>query len=492
MVSRPVTWASSELAVILSVLRNGFSCKQSKDGKGLPVTRIETIADGTVNLSRVGYAIIPEESRLKYRLESGDILFSHINSLQHIGKAAIFRGDDELYHGMNLLLLRPVANLMSPDFVAHFLRTKDVRLYYQRECKRAINQVSLNTSDVGRLEIPIPPLPEQRRIVAKIESCFSKIDATERTLDKIESFLTKYQQSVLAKAFRGQVVPQNPNDESVSRLLERIRAESAKQQAGKKKQKDELPSVPEDKIPFGIPKSWEWVRLGDLLHFQNGHSFKASEWAKRGLPIIRIQNLNRNGGGEFNYFNGKPAEEWVVRGGDLLFAWSGSKGVSFGAHIWNGPTGVLNQHIFKVTPKCGVEKLYLFWLLRQFQSSIEDRAHGFKETFVHVKQSDLKRVIVPLPPSFEQKRIADALEAATSQIDCLSTTMKGVRENTVRLSNSVLSFAFSGCLATQDPSEGTGQELLDRILEERNRQDDNNETSAREPLKAGKRGGEKQ
>lgn len=98
-----------------------------------------------------------------------------------------------------------------------------------------------------------------------------------------------------------------------------------------------------------IPLEWETYKLGELAAFINGAAFKETDWVLEGLPIIRIQNLN--GSNEFNYFQGEIASKFKVAKEDLLFAWSGSRGTSFGPHLWEGAEGVLNQHIFRVEPK---------------------------------------------------------------------------------------------------------------------------------------------
>jgi type I restriction enzyme S subunit len=99
-------WQRVTLGQVSRFIRNGFSSRQNKLGKGYPVTRIETISNGSVNLNAVGYTEARIEQLEKYCLRKGDILFSHINSLKHIAKAAIFDGAEELYHGMNLLAIR--------------------------------------------------------------------------------------------------------------------------------------------------------------------------------------------------------------------------------------------------------------------------------------------------------------------------------------------------------------------------------------------------
>lgn len=152
---------------------------------------------------------------------------------------------------------------------------------------------------------------------------------------------------------------------------------------------------------------WRVATVADICEMRNGHGFGPDEWSDAGLPIIRIQNLN--GGKSFDYFAGEPDPRWLVEPGQLLFAWAGTKGVSFGPTVWRGPVGVLNQHIFKVFPKDGIDPDWLYWALRQVTDRIEGSAHGFKATLVHVKKSDIDRQIIHVPDRTEQRRIAKVL-----------------------------------------------------------------------------------
>lgn len=154
---------------------------------------------------------------------------------------------------------------------------------------------------------------------------------------------------------------------------------------------------------------WHLATVADICDMRNGHGFGPEDWSDEGLPIIRIQNLN--GGKNFDYFAGKPDPRWLVEPGQLLFAWAGTKGVSFGPTVWRGPVGVLNQHIFKVYPKEGVDAKWLYWALRHVTDRIEGSAHGFKATLVHVKKSDIDRQTVHIPGLPEQRRIAGILAA---------------------------------------------------------------------------------
>jgi type I restriction enzyme, S subunit len=164
-----------------------------------------------------------------------------------------------------------------------------------------------------------------------------------------------------------------------------------------------------------IPEDWYVRSIAESMRLVNGRAFKPSDWVTRGLPIIRIQNLN-DPKATFNYFFGPVEEKYIIEAGDLLFAWSGTTGTSFGARVWHGPTGILNQHIFKVLPdKKKLSTDYALLVLLQVQEKIEKQAHGFKASFVHVKKSDLVGIGLPLPPTkTEQDAIACSPRSATS------------------------------------------------------------------------------
>jgi type I restriction enzyme S subunit len=162
-----------------------------------------------------------------------------------------------------------------------------------------------------------------------------------------------------------------------------------------------------------IPENWNVWRIGEVMRLINGRAFKPRDWKTYGIPIIRIQNLN-DPNAEFNYYQGQVDPRNAVLAGDLLFAWAGTTGTSFGARIWNGPAGVLNQHIFKVIPdKTRLTTEFGRLALQRVQEDIEKKAHGFKASFVHVRRSDLVDIALPVPPKREQ----DAIAAALADVD---------------------------------------------------------------------------
>src|ERR1035437_4914365 len=100
-------WRTCCLGDVLATIKNGLNCQQDKSGRGQKISRIESISLASFDLSRVGYAEISDNDKIKFKLTKGDILFSHINSPIHVGKTAVFDVDDDVYHGVNLLLMRP-------------------------------------------------------------------------------------------------------------------------------------------------------------------------------------------------------------------------------------------------------------------------------------------------------------------------------------------------------------------------------------------------
>lgn len=156
------------LESIVAKIGNGIDAEQidqPSDGM-LPISRIETIWDGVIDFERVKYAQVTKAEIDKYALQSGDILFSHINSPTHIGKTAIYRSDQTLIHGINLLLIRVDQKKCYPEYLNYYFKSKNVRALFRARCKKAVNQASLNQPDILELEVPLPPLIEQKRIAS--------------------------------------------------------------------------------------------------------------------------------------------------------------------------------------------------------------------------------------------------------------------------------------------------------------------------------------
>ena len=156
-------WEEKTLGEITEYVRNGYSYKT--DGvrtHKYKVTRIETISTGKINPEKLGSC---EECDEKYLLKPGDILYSNINSLSYLGNTAIYKNSSEkIYHGMNLLCIRPKSGDIDADYLFAFLNSEAARKFVKYNAQRAVNQCSIKVSDVRNMRIPLPCMEEQQKI----------------------------------------------------------------------------------------------------------------------------------------------------------------------------------------------------------------------------------------------------------------------------------------------------------------------------------------
>ena len=269
---------------IFDFIRNGMSVKQSSDIDGLPITRIETIWNAEIDLRRVGYAGVQFSNAKDYLLKDGDILFSHINSVAHIGKCALYSEfHGELVHGMNLLCFRPNQTKILPKYALYSLRSSQFKDQLARSIKKAVNQASVTIGDIKKIQIEIPPLAEQQHIAA--------------ILDKAELVKRKREFAI----------------EKLGSLAEAIFAEM-----------------------FGDPleneKNWQQKSLGDVLNLITYGLTVRPNYVDVGIPLISAREI-RNGSVDIQ--NGPKisrsdydnlSDKSKPNFGDILFSKTGSIG----------------------------------------------------------------------------------------------------------------------------------------------------------------------
>ena len=187
-------WKITSFSSNLEKLENGATYN-ANDTIGVPMSRIETISSGRIDYSKVGYCSTPDKI-MRYKMQYGDILFSHINSIKHIGKTAYYMEELPLYHGMNLLLLRCNHNIDSKFF---FYLINNIRFLHHCQilAKQAVNQASISISDLKGLTISIPPKDEQ----LKIQKLLSLIDDRIDTQNKIIEDLKKLKCAIIDYTF---------------------------------------------------------------------------------------------------------------------------------------------------------------------------------------------------------------------------------------------------------------------------------------------------
>lgn len=285
--------------------------------------------------------------------------------------------------------------------------------------------------------------------------------------------------SILQWAIQGKLVPQNPKDEPASKLLERIAAQRIVASGAKQSKKNPASRIyrdgsswfeqvgsaePKDiteEIPFDIPESWEWCRLGNAIEFVNGRAYKKEELLSCGkYKVLRVGNFFTNQ--SWYYSDLELPEDKYCFDGDLLYAWS----ASFGPQIWRGDKTIFHYHIWNLkydNNSLFREYLYYFFLFDKIQ--VGESTTG--STMIHVSMEHMIPRLFPVPPFAEQKRIVKKLEQilplvdeydqAQTQLDKLN------KELPEALKKSILQQAIQGKLVPQNPKDEPADKLLERI-----------------------------
>lgn len=210
-----------------------------------------------------------------------------------------------------------------------------------------------------------------------------------------------------------------------------------------------------------VPPGWERVRLGDVVDLINGFAFTPHHWGRRGLPIVRIQNLN-DPNAPFNYFDGDLPDRFRVKTGDVLFAWSGTPGTSFGAHIWNGGDAWVNQHIFKVEfDRDCLDPGYVKAAINHNLESYIAEAQG-GGGLAHVNKRVVDNSTIPLAPLNEQRRIVAAIQDTSREIDEGDAALRRARDTLKQFTQSVLRAAAEGELTSVWRASNPAQDAVDK------------------------------
>jgi len=475
----PAGWEFTRVGSIINRISNGFSGVQNKEGNGFPLTRIESISESVINMGRVGYSpSIPHDKLNYYRLNQGDILLSHINSDLHVGKTAIFHGNHELYHGVNLLLIR-TSCLVSYDHIDLVFNQLRLSGYFLSVAQHAIGQSSINQSIVQSVLIPLPPLDEQHRIVAKVKELMALCDQLEQQSEAqlaahqmlVETLLATLTDSadadelaqnwarlsthfdtLFTTAVMGKLVPQDPSDEPASALLERIAAKKAQLVKEKKIKKEKpLPAISEDEKPFELPKGWEWCRLGALMpQFQNGASSRGDSG---GIPItvlrladIKDWKMSLADTRELS-IDSKSIDKYLLEKGDTLIIRVNGSSDIVGRFIGcdENYDAIYCDHFIRMRFLVEVFNTRYLSLLGSSNIVRSKIADLFISTAGQktVNQGHISSIVLPLPSITEQNRIVAKVDELRTLCDQLKSRLQTSQQTQLALAESLVEGALA-------------------------------------------------
>ena len=416
----PESWAWVRLITLSKIIHYGYTASAAPAGNA-KLLRITDIQDDKVCWQTVPYCTIKEKDLESYQLHNRDILIARTGGT--VGKTYIVRElSDISVFASYLIRAIPLENA-NEEYIKLFMSSP----YYWSQLIDATSgtgQPNVNGQSLSKLIVPLPPLAEQKRIVAKIEELLPKVDEygkAQESLDKLnEELPEKLKKSILQEAIEGRLVPQDPNDEPASVLLDKIRKEKAKLvKEGKLKKKDlEETPISEDEIPFKIPESWEWVRHNDLFDISGGSQPPKSDFSleeKEGY--IRLYQIRDYGEKPSPVYIPISKASKITQKGDILLArYGGSLGKVFIAE--DGAYNVAMAKVEYLFNKSLIDHDYLYYYYNcsLYQDLVKGNNRSAQGGF---NKEDLGSLLFPLPPLAEQHRIVQKIEQLMNEIDKL-------------------------------------------------------------------------
>ena len=429
-------------------VRLGSICEIARGGSPRPIKQFLTDDPNGINWIKIGDSdkggkyinetkekIIPEGMSKSRFVHRGDFLLTNSMSF---GRPYILNVDGCIHDGW--LVLSGYQTAYDKDFLYYLLASSFA--YYQF-CEVVSGAVvkNLNSDKVACALFPLPPINEQHRIVAKIEELLPYIERYGKAEEHLTTLNTTFpealKKSILQEAVQGKLVPQNPDDEPASVLLERIRAEKqALIKAGKiKKDKHESVIVTRDKIPyeiidgkercladevpFEIPDSWCWCRLGTIFQHNTGKTLNSSNHQGTMMQYITTSNLYWD---RFELdklremlFTDSEVEKCTVTKGDLLVCEGGDIGR---AAIWNYDYPMrIQNHIHRLRSYAPVEVYFFYYVFYLYKRAglIGGKGIGIQG----LSSNAIDKLLIPLPPLAEQKKIVAKIEELMQYCDKL-------------------------------------------------------------------------
>ena len=429
----PESWEWVRLGELAQSIQYGYNASAKKNGR-IKFVRISDIHDGDVLWDSVPYCDINENDIETYRLRTNDILFARTGGT--VGKSYLVRTlpVDAVYAGY--LIRARYGSGLSSEYIKYFMESP----LYWKQLKIgtiATAQPNCNGKTLAKMLLPLPPLAEQKRIVAKIEELLPLIDRYEKAWSRLENFNKSFpvdmQKSILQMAIQGKLVEQRAEEGTGRELLEKILAAKNAKDAEKGKGRGRLtrsrgdrgdapisaPSaspcdeIPDDEKPFDIPDSWEWVRLGDLV-FNHGQKKPTDDFSY--IDIGSIDNRRQKLSSSETIIHpqdASPRARKIVFKGDVLYA-------TVRPYLHNiciidrefscEPIASTGFAVMACTHCLDNKFLFYFLLSPDFDRYANSSENAKGVAYPAISDKRLYGALIPLPSLAEQKRIVAKIE----------------------------------------------------------------------------------
>ena len=419
----PDTWKWVRLDdLCIKTIKRGKAPKYCLKSDTLVFAQKCNTKKGFIDLSLAQYldeAVLSKYPDDEY-LITNDIV---INSTGHgtLGRVGLYKLSDNplgirIVPDSHITVIR-LGQSVYHNYLYYYLKYRQP--YFESKAEGSTNQTELRPDFVKQVLIPLPPLTEQKRIVAKIEELMPYIDRYEKAWSKLEDFNKRFpedmQKSVLQMAIQGKLIEQRPEEGTAEELYQQIQEEKQRLiKEGKIKKEKPLPEITEDEVPFEIPTNWMWARLGNISDKLTDGSHNPPPNTGSGYPVISAKNV-KNGLISFENVDrytdkagfDKENPRTNISYGDIIMGIIGGSIGNIGIYLHNEK--VIAQRSIAIIHTL-INSDYLMIILRcpYIQNLMHAVAAGSAQGGVYL--GTLKKLLIPLPPLAEQKRIVEKLE----------------------------------------------------------------------------------
>ena len=394
----------------LILIQNGLSDTQNDDKIGYPISRIETIQNETLDSNRIKYVDIDNYSIIeKYKYDYGDLLFSHINSFEKVGKTCLYTNQiDNLLHGVNLLRMKFTRNVIS-KFVFYYLISNVSRRFYEPHIKKAINQASINQKNIKSIPLPLPPLEEQKRIVAKLDNLFAKIDKAialhQKNIDEANVFMASVLDDVFVE------LEEKYGLDNIGNMIDILTDYHSNGAYKNLKENVELL----DKEDYAL-----MIRATDL----------ENEDYSKNVKYITESAYN---------FMSKSK----VFGGEIILPKIGTIGnVYFMPYLERPVSLAMNLFMLRCSDKVMNKYMFLFLKSSRGNEDILNKANG--AVTKTITKDAVRSIELPFPPIEVQKKVVSYLDEISQKMEKIKQIQKEKMQSLKALKASILDQAFKG------------------------------------------------
>jgi type I restriction enzyme S subunit len=467
LTSFPAHWVNTTLAAISKKLVDGSHNPPPKATAGLPMLSARNISGGKILFD--DYRLI-EESAFKVEdrrtnIEADDVLLTIVGA---IGRSAVVPAGMEKFTLQRSVAVFAFENGVDPSFVSHYFQSPEVQRWLEDNAKGTA-QKGIYLRALGRREVPLPPLAEQRRIVTKLDSLTARTTRARAELNHIPRLVEKYKQAILAKAFSGELTKEWRRQRSFA-LGTTLRAELLAARTATLAAQGRKTSKDYSDIDFGgealcgeLPTSWSWMPVEGLSTKVSDGVHKKPQYIDAGVPFVTVRNLTAESGITFDgcrFISRADHDEFSKRTpvefGDILISKDGTLGVTRAVRTHEPFSVFVSVALVKPVDRSMTDYLEL-----AFQSpAVQMQMVGVGSGLQHIHLTDLRKDMIPVAPAAERIEIVNRIRAAFNWLDKVAAEHARASHLVPKLDQSILAKAFRGELVPQDPSDEPASVML--------------------------------